>query len=95
MAAAVLNGLRTFQINFAVANAAWDDAYIWQSNSAQEGEQSSAWKAEETLMTPVLRLAEVVQVLWSKEQAGHVEPSEVDEIISALLKHPLKPLHIK
>jgi hypothetical protein len=41
-------------------------------------------------MTPVQRLAEVAQVLWSKEQAGHVEPSEVDEMISALLELPVE-----
>ena len=50
----------------------------------------SAWKAETTLIVPELALAEVAQVLWKKEQAGYIKPSETDEIISAVLELPLE-----
>lgn len=51
---------------------------------------SSALSAETTLIIPELALAEFAQVLWKKEQAGYLTPSEVDEIISAFLDLPLE-----
>ncbi|MBL0732036.1 MAG: type II toxin-antitoxin system VapC family toxin [Desulfosarcina sp.] len=51
---------------------------------------AAAWRAEITLMIPELALAEFVQVLWKKEQAGYLELSEVDEIVAALLELPLE-----
>jgi len=50
----------------------------------------AAWRAETTLMIPELALAEFVQVLWKKEQAGYLKLSEVDEIVAALLELPLE-----
>ena len=44
---------------------------------------SSALSAETTLIVPELALAEFAQVLWKKEQAGYLIPSEVDDIMSA------------
>ena len=51
---------------------------------------SSALSAETTLLIPELALAEFAQVLWKKEQAGHLTSSEVDEIMSAFLDLPLE-----
>ena len=50
----------------------------------------AAWKAETTLMIPELALAEFAQVLWKKEQAGHLRSTEVDEIIAAVLELPVE-----
>lgn len=50
----------------------------------------AAWRGEITLMIPELALAEFVQVLWKKEQAGYLESSEVDEIVEALLELPVE-----
>ncbi|OPX37630.1 MAG: hypothetical protein B1H12_04440 [Desulfobacteraceae bacterium 4484_190.2] len=55
-----------------------------------EGYLAAAWRAEVTLMIPELALAEFVQVLWKKEQAGYLELSEVDEIVAALLELPME-----
>jgi len=51
---------------------------------------AAAWRAEITLMIPEIALAEFVQVLSKKEQAGYIELSEVDEIVTALLELPLE-----
>ena len=50
----------------------------------------SAWKGDTALIVPELALAEVAQVLWKKEQAGYIKPSETDEILSAVLELPLE-----
>jgi predicted nucleic acid-binding protein len=50
----------------------------------------AAWKAEATIMTPELALAEFTQVLWKKEQAGYITPDELNHILSAFLELPLK-----
>jgi len=50
----------------------------------------AAWRGEIILMIPELALAEFVQVLWKKEQAGYLESSEVDEIVEALLELPVE-----
>lgn len=49
-----------------------------------------AWRAEAILLTPELALAETAQVLWKKESAGYLEPSEVDEIFTCILELPLE-----
>ena len=51
---------------------------------------ATAWTGETTLMIPELALAEFVQVLWKKEQAGYLESSEVYEIVAALLELPIE-----
>lgn len=51
---------------------------------------AAAWTGETTVMIPELALAEFVQVLWRKEQAGYLESSEVDEIVEALLELPIE-----
>lgn len=51
---------------------------------------ASAWRSEAILIIPELALAEAAQVLWKKEAAGHLEPFEVDEILSLILELPLE-----
>ncbi|MFZ0451881.1 MAG: type II toxin-antitoxin system VapC family toxin [Desulfatiglandaceae bacterium] len=51
---------------------------------------AAAWRGEIALMIPELALAEFVQVLWKKEQAGYLESSEVGEIVAALLELPIE-----
>jgi len=51
---------------------------------------ASAWTGETVLLVPELAMAEFVQVLWKKEQAGYLESSEVDEIVAALLELPIE-----
>ena len=55
-----------------------------------EGHITSAWRGETALFAPELALAEVAQVLWKKEQAGHLNSSEVDEILFSILELPIE-----
>lgn len=50
----------------------------------------AAWRAEVSILTPELALAEVTQVLRKKEQAGFLEPGVVDEILTAIMTLPLE-----
>ncbi len=51
---------------------------------------AAAWRGEMILMVPELALAEFIQVLWKKEQAGYLKSLEVDEIVAALLEVPIE-----
>ena len=46
---------------------------------------NAAWRGEIALVVPELALAEFVQVLWKKEQAGYLRSLEVDEIVAAFM----------
>ncbi|RJR24564.1 MAG: PIN domain-containing protein [Desulfobacteraceae bacterium] len=51
---------------------------------------AAAWRAETTLVIPELALVEIAQVLWKKEKAGKIRPSESQEIIAAVMDLPLE-----
>ena len=51
---------------------------------------TSSWKGETALLVPELALAECAQVLWKKEQAGYLNSSEVDQILSSILELPIE-----
>ena len=51
---------------------------------------NAAWRGEIVLVVPELALAEFVQVLWKKEQAGYLRSLEVDEIVAAFMELPLE-----
>ena len=51
---------------------------------------TSAQRAEASILIPELALAEVVQVIWKKEQMGYINSTEANEIISAVLELPVE-----
>lgn len=55
-----------------------------------EGHITSAWRGETVLFAPESALAESVQVLWKKEQAGYLNSSEVNEILLSILELPIE-----
>ncbi len=48
-----------------------------------------AARGEVLLLAPELLLAEVAQVLWKKEQRGHLTPSEAAEVLEAIVALPV------
>ncbi len=49
-----------------------------------------AWRAEAILLAPEQVLSEAAQVLLKKQEAGILEASEVEEILTSILSMPLE-----
>ena len=54
-----------------------------------ESAVASAWRTEAMLFVPELALVELAQVLWKKEQRGHLTADEADAIRDAATELPL------
>ena len=54
-----------------------------------ESAVASAWRTEAMLFVPDLALVELAQVLWKKEQRGHLTADEADAIRAAATELPL------
>ncbi|RMF84217.1 MAG: PIN domain-containing protein, partial [Nitrospirae bacterium] len=57
-----------------------------------EAAVDAAWRGEGLLLCPELALAEMTQVVWKKEIAGHLSSGEADELFEAFLELPLHPV---
>lgn len=49
-----------------------------------------AWNGGAVLLAPDLMLAEAGQVIWKKQKAGLIDPSEADEVLDAVLELPIE-----
>ena len=55
-----------------------------------EAAVEQSWKAEAALFAPEVALAEMAQVLWKKESAGHLGRNETDSILAAAMELPVE-----